>query len=382
MSSMLRIDFSSVTNMHFASFLFREMMRIRPQPPVALFSNLLNAVVKMDQYTAALSMFDEMRQSGAPMNVCTMNIVINCYCLLNRVDLGFAMVGSLLKLGYVPDAVTFTTLIKRLCVNDKVIEAEQLFTKLLLHNLCDPDGFMITTLVTELCKGGYTSRACDILKKRSLKPPSVYAYSIANNSLCKDGMVEDALELVGIMIDKGIPPDVIMYNSILHGLCNAGRWKDVVRLSEEMINRKVSFNVITFNILVNALCKEGEVEDARHVVEIMIRQGISPNIITYNTLIHGYCVQGEMNKAKEMFHSIVDDGLKPDMFTYSSLIKGYCKKGKVDEAWQLFNHMEADQKVDPSVVTCNILLNGLLKDHQIVGANAIVGGNERKGIHG
>ncbi|KAH6788410.1 hypothetical protein C2S51_003416 [Perilla frutescens var. frutescens] len=385
-SSLLRLDFSTVKDVQSARFVFGELMRVRPPPSVYRFNKLMSAVVKMEQYTAALSMFDEMRQSVAPMNAYTMNIAINCYCLINRVDFGFAILGCCFKLGYEPDVVTFTTLLKGLCIDDKVIEAEELFSK---H-----------ALINGLCKGGYTSRACDLLEllETTSCKPNVYDYNALIDSLCKDERVGDALRLLCKMIDNGILPDVVTYSSMIHGLCGVGRWKDVECLLNEMVNRNVSLNVFTFTILVNAHCKEGNMKEAEDVVEVMIRQDISPHVATYNSLIDGYCSQGEMDKAKEIFHSVVDQGLEPNIITYHSLMNGYCTNGKVDEAWCLFlevpyrglqhtartynimihglflegftegwnffSHME-DQQVHPDLVTYTILLDGLLKDHQI-----------------
>lgn len=65
---LLRNDFVSINDIHFASFLFHEFMRVRPQPSVLLLNKLLVAVVKIDYYSVALSMFDEMHQSCVPLN--------------------------------------------------------------------------------------------------------------------------------------------------------------------------------------------------------------------------------------------------------------------------------------------------------------------------
>ncbi|KAL0413925.1 UNVERIFIED_CONTAM: putative pentatricopeptide repeat-containing protein, mitochondrial [Sesamum radiatum] len=121
-----RIDFSCIHEVDDAVFLFRQMLRMRPQPSVVNFTKLLSIVVKMKQYSIALNVFDEMRQLGIPVNQWTMNIAINCYCLLHRVDFGFAILGSFFKLGYEPDVTTFNTLIKGLFLDDKVVRAEKI----------------------------------------------------------------------------------------------------------------------------------------------------------------------------------------------------------------------------------------------------------------
>ncbi|KAH6831338.1 hypothetical protein C2S53_010991 [Perilla frutescens var. hirtella] len=332
---------------------------------------------------------------------CTYECVHHEYCnqlLLPSESSGLWVfyLGLLLQaLCYEPNVVTFTTLLKGLCLDDKVIEAEQLFSKLLALNLCEPDEVTINTLINGLCKGGYTSRACDLLEllETTSCKPNANAYNALIDGLCKDERVEDALRLLHNMIDNGILPDVGTYSSMIHGLCGVGRCKDVKCLFNEM----------------------GNMKKAEDVMEVMIRQNISPDVATYNSLIDGYCSQRQMDKAKEIFHSVVDQGLEPDIITYNSLIKGYCTNGKVDEAWclflevpykglqhtaytyntmihglfregrfaegwDLFNHME-DQQIHPDLVTYNILLDGLLMDHHIDKSFSFLRRMEDRGFH-
>ncbi|KAL0456706.1 UNVERIFIED_CONTAM: putative pentatricopeptide repeat-containing protein, mitochondrial [Sesamum latifolium] len=252
--------------------LFRDMVRMRPQPSVVQFTKLLNVVVKMKHYSVALVLFDKMRQLGAPVNEITMNIAINCYCLLNRVDFGFAILGTFFKRCCEPDITTFNTLIRGLFLVGEIAEAEKLFKKLLSEKLCEPDEIMYLIVLNGLSKAGHILAARDLLGyfENLSSKPDVYAYNAVIDGLCKHNMADDALHLLSIMIEKGILPDVVMYNSIIQGLCNVGRWKDVKDLLNEMVDYKISPNVWTYNILVDAFCKEGTMEEAENVLEIMM----------------------------------------------------------------------------------------------------------------
>ncbi|KAL0377130.1 UNVERIFIED_CONTAM: Pentatricopeptide repeat-containing protein, mitochondrial [Sesamum calycinum] len=356
-----RIDFSCIHEVDDAVSLFREMLGMRPQPSVVQFTKLLNVVVKMKQYRVALNIFDEMRQSDAPENEYTLTIVINCYCLLNRVDFGFAILGSFFKRGYEPNVYAFNTLIIGLFLDDKVVEAEKLFKMLLTLKLCEPNEVMILTVINGLRKAGHTLIAYDLLglfEKASCKP-NVFSYSTVIDSLCKDRMVDDALQLLAKMIDKGISPDIVTYNSMVQGLCSFGRWKDVKDLITEMVDRKISLDVITFSILVDALCKEGMVKEADDIVEIMVQRNVAPNTVICNALIDGYSLVGQIDKARKLLDSMPGRGLKPSIISYNSLINGFCKKGKVKEAWRLF--LEVPRKgLEYSIVTYSTMLHGLL----------------------
>lgn len=129
-------------------------MAMSPQPSVLVYNNLLSVLAKMEEYTVALSVFDEMRNSSLPVNEFTMNIIINCCCHLNRVDFGFVVLGSILKQAYKPDVTTFNTLLQGLFFAGKVAKAEALYNKVLSFKLCEPNDVTILTMVNGLCKSG------------------------------------------------------------------------------------------------------------------------------------------------------------------------------------------------------------------------------------
>ncbi|KAL0456625.1 UNVERIFIED_CONTAM: Pentatricopeptide repeat-containing protein, mitochondrial [Sesamum latifolium] len=312
---------------------------MRPKPSVVDFNKLLMAVVKMKQYSIALNLFDEMSQKGTPVSEYTLTIVINCYCLLNQVDFGFTILGSFFKCGYEPNVTIFTTLIKGLFLDDKVIEAEKLFKKLLALRVCEPNEVMVLTVINGLCETRHTLNAYDLLGlfEKTTWKPNVYSYTTVIDSLCKDRMVDEALQLLAKMIDNGISPDIVTYSSMLQGLCNFGRWKDAKNLIIEMVDHKIFLDMITFNISVDALCKEGMMKEAEDVVEIMMQRNLPPNIVTCNALIDGYKLVGQIDKARKKYSTpLPGRDLKPCVISYNSLINRYCKKGKVEEVWRLF----------------------------------------------
>ncbi|KAL3850015.1 hypothetical protein ACJIZ3_011897 [Penstemon smallii] len=300
-------DFNSINKVEDVICIFRDMLRRRPLPYVIHFNKSLTSVVKMKQYSIALLLFDEMRQLGVPAHDYTMNIAINCYCLLNRVDFGFSILCNFFKCGIQPNVTTFNTLIKGLFLEDRVFEAEKLFKKLLRERLCEPNEITFLIVVNGLCKAGHTLTAFDLvmLLEKGRSKPNVRVYTTLIDSLCKDRMVNDALYLLSNMIKEGTSPDIITYNSMIKGLCDSGRFGEVKDLLKEMVTHKISPDLFTFNTLVDAFCKEGRVEDAEDMLEIMNQRSISPNVVTYNALIDGYCLRGEMDKARKIFHTIL-----------------------------------------------------------------------------
>ncbi|KAL8506157.1 hypothetical protein ACS0TY_017140 [Phlomoides rotata] len=71
----------------------------------------------MKHYVVALSVFDEMPQMGSPVDEYKFNTAINCSCLRNRLEFGFANLAIIFKSHYKSDCTTFSILIKDIFYN-------------------------------------------------------------------------------------------------------------------------------------------------------------------------------------------------------------------------------------------------------------------------
>nr|AYM00921.1 pentatricopeptide repeat protein [Salvia miltiorrhiza] len=350
-----RIDFSCVKELNDAIGLFQKMKSMQPEPSVLMYNNLLSVTAKIEEYSFALYMFDEMLRMGVPVNVYTMNIAVNCCCLLKDIKSGFAY---WLFFKRVEPNVRLHTLIKGLFLNHKVAEAGKLFNMLLRFRICEPNDVMIVAMVDGLCKSGNVLPARDFVRRleRSRSRLDVKAYSALLDGLRKSGMVDDALQLLSAMIEKGITPNVVTYNSMIQGLWTreTGGCKVLVN---EMSNSNISLNVITFSILIDAYCKERKMEEAEDLLEIMKQRNVCPTVVTYNTLIDGYCLRGKLTKHK-VLDSMVDKGLKPNIVTYNCLLNGYCRKGRIDEAWLHFLEVPC-KGLEHDTITYTTMIHGL-----------------------
>nr|GEV91871.1 tetratricopeptide-like helical domain-containing protein [Tanacetum cinerariifolium] len=296
-------------------------------------SQLLQSVTKMRHYSSSLDMFKQMCALRVPVSHYTVNIAIKCCCHLHRTNDGFAVLCFCFRRGISPNVFTFSTLLNGLVGEERILEAETFFKKLVKGKLCEPDVVMYSTMIKGLCKIGNNVIAIQLLR------------------------LMDEREMV---FEQGISPNVITYSGLIDGLCNLGRWEEASKMLQEMLDVGISPNVHTFSILVDAFCKEGQIEEAENVIDIMLEKGILPDTVTYNTLIDGYCLRGEMTKARTILDSMVLQGVVPDIVTYSSLLNGYWKNSKIDEA-MLLSHKMNEKGLKPDAVTYNTMLWGLFR---------------------
>ena len=92
--------------------LFQSMIQSRPLPMVIDFNRLFGSVAKTKQHDLVLALCKQMEMQGIAYDLYTLNIMINCFCRRQKLGFAFSVMGKMLKLGYEPDAVTFSTLIR------------------------------------------------------------------------------------------------------------------------------------------------------------------------------------------------------------------------------------------------------------------------------
>ncbi|XLS82317.1 hypothetical protein HN51_048148 [Arachis hypogaea] len=102
---------------------FITLLGKRHLPPVVEFNKILVSLVKIKQYSTAVSLFAQMDFRGITPEYFTLCILINCFCHLGLMDSAFSVLAKIIKLGHQLDVVALNTLMKGFCINKKVREA-------------------------------------------------------------------------------------------------------------------------------------------------------------------------------------------------------------------------------------------------------------------
>ncbi|KAK9099743.1 hypothetical protein Scep_023173 [Stephania cephalantha] len=161
---------------------------------------------------------------------------------------------------------------------------------------------------------------------------SAVAYTMVVDGLCKEGMLNKALDLCATMRKRGVSPNIVTYNSVINGLCRQGCHVEALRLFDSLEQIGVSPTCVTYGSLISTLSNEGYIQDAKQLFEKMIIKDCTPNICIYNSLIDGYCKVGLLEEALKLLNNMEESFVEPDSFTVSAVINGCCKKGDMEGA--------------------------------------------------
>ncbi|XP_010436907.1 PREDICTED: pentatricopeptide repeat-containing protein At4g38150 [Camelina sativa] len=109
------------------------------------------------------------------------------------------------------------------------------------------------------------------------------------DGLCKDGLVQEAMKLFGLMRDKGTIPEVVIYTAVVEGFCKAHKIEDAKRIFRKMQTNGISPNAFSYGVLVQGLYTCNMLDDAVALCCEMLEAGHSPNVPTFVGLVDALC---------------------------------------------------------------------------------------------
>ncbi|PHU13664.1 hypothetical protein BC332_14869 [Capsicum chinense] len=166
-----------------------------------------------------------MQKFGIQSNGFILCSVTNSYCLMHRSDFAFSVLPIYVKCDIPFNVVTFTTLIRGLFAENTVKDAVELFKKVVMENICEPNQVLYGTIMNGLSERGHTQKTLSLLllmEQRNIKP-DIFKYSIVVDALCKDGNLDAVSNLLNGMKQKGILPDIVTYSYIIEGFFLLGQ---------------------------------------------------------------------------------------------------------------------------------------------------------------
>ncbi|KAJ4715794.1 Pentatricopeptide repeat [Melia azedarach] len=128
------------------------------------------------------------------------------------------------------------------------------------------------------------------------------------DGLCKDGLVQEAMKLFGLMREKGTIPEVVIYTAVVDGFCKAQKFDDAKRIFRKMQSNGIAPNAFSYTVLIQGLYKSNKLEDAIEYCVEMLEVGHSPNVTTFVGLVDGLCREKGVEEAQSVIATLKQKG--------------------------------------------------------------------------
>lgn len=223
--------------------------------------------------------------------------------------------------------------------------------------------FVCSSVIAGFCRIGKPELGVEFFEKAKISGalhPNLITYTALVHALCKLGRVDEVGNLFRAMEEEGLAFDVVFFSCWVLGYLKQGFVTEAFRKNSEMLEKGIGADVISYTVLMEGFSREENAEKAAGFLSKMRNEGLKPNIITYTVVILGLCRKGKLEEAYNIFKMIEDIGMVADELLYATLIDGACRKGDFDLVLDLLSDMDR-KRISPSVVTYNIVVNGLCK---------------------
>ncbi|XP_020080110.1 pentatricopeptide repeat-containing protein At4g38150 isoform X3 [Ananas comosus] len=123
------------------------------------------------------------------------------------------------------------------------------------------------------------------------------------DGLCKDGLIQEAMKLFGLMREKGTIPEVVIYTAVVDGFCKAAKFDDAKRIFRKMQKNGIVPNAFSYAVLIQGLSNGGKLDESVEFCTEMFEAGHSPNATTFIGLVNGFCKEKGVEEAEKLVKS-------------------------------------------------------------------------------
>nr|XP_009764954.1 PREDICTED: putative pentatricopeptide repeat-containing protein At1g13630 isoform X2 [Nicotiana sylvestris] len=134
---------------------------------------------------------------------------------------------------------------------------------------------------------------------------------------------------------SGIHPSEYNNSILIDGLCKQFLMQEAVEFHRGTECRELGPCVVSFNTLMSSSCKMGYLDVAELFFCMMFKYGLHLTVHSYNILIHGLSMAGVMEEALEFKGDMEKYDVEPKVVTYNILAKGFCLLVNVYEGIKL-----------------------------------------------
>ncbi|XP_022737085.1 pentatricopeptide repeat-containing protein At1g77360, mitochondrial-like [Durio zibethinus] len=192
-------------------------------PALKFFSNTLDILVKRNDSTHIVPLWDTMLGGGLVPNLIMYNAVVGLLCNNNDVHNAFRFLDEMVLHGAFPDSLTYNMIFQCLVRNKRVRDVGRFFVEMIKNEW----------------------------------PPTSANYVVAIKMLLENDDPEMAIDIWNYMTENCVSPLEESANELLIGLCNIGRLVEVKTFAETILDRRINIFYSTMEKLKNAFYKEG-----------------------------------------------------------------------------------------------------------------------------
>ncbi|GAA5815322.1 hypothetical protein MFLAVUS_008828 [Mucor flavus] len=358
-----------------------EIMKQRCIDPDTATSNILTRMQLNNCTTPeqTLDVYNDIIKQGIKPNQVTFNTFIKHACQHQHFDLLDIWLDKMQHEAGGPNSITVRILFKSYVdhpTNDKVI---QVFDRVSKQVPIKGKERLLNTGIARLLKLKQTKAAMDLLDKTFEldQPLSIYSYNLLLQSLCLDGKVETAQQVLDNMIlrdNDNIPkPDIVSFTTLIHGFIRNSSQVDPTKIGtvyRQLLDQGLQSNNVLQSVMLYGLMRSNQTKDLTKI------KGMFESILAHKqeTSVPRLPTDKPLNEIN-VYNMMMDFYFLH--YHHSDTLRNQVPR----EPFELLQDAVETKKLKPTVTTLNILVRGLaILNKDLNGAEKMVSLLKEKGV--
>lgn len=320
----------------------------------------ISGYVKCGMVEKALEAYKSMLKQGLEsVNRITLSTIIITLSKKGWVGIGEMIHGQVVKLGFESYSFVGSPLVDMYGKCGLIAEAKRVFDELPERNLV-----VNNTMLMGLLGCGMVQESFSLFGFMNEKDSISWTTMITG--LSQNGMNTEALELLREMRSNGVNMDQFTFGSVLTACGALSALDEGKQIHAYLTRTDYMGNVFVSSALLDMYSKCRDIKNAERVFWKMSYR----NIVTWTAMIVGYGQNGYSEEAVRVFREMQRNGIQPDYYTLGSVISSCANLASLEEGAQfhgqaLVSGLVAFVTVSNALVTLYGKCGSIKESHQL-----------------
>lgn len=289
------------------------------------------------------------------------DLLIQTYAKLRQFEVAFHVFHRLDTHGFSVSIISYNSLLHVVQKSNQHALVWKIYEHM-IEKRTYPNEVTVRIMIGALCKEGKLQNFVNILDRINGKrcSPLVIVNTSLVYRLLEEGRIEVGMLLLKRMLQKNMILDSTSYSLVIFAKIKIGNLDSSWKVYEEMLKRGFKANSFVLTLFIGVYCKEGRIEEAEHLVQELENMGLKPYDETFNFLVEGYAKAYRLEESLRYYEKTIEMGILPSCLSINEMIGKLCDIGEVKKADAVLTIL-LDKGFLPNETTYCHLINGYEK---------------------
>ncbi|KAK7372694.1 hypothetical protein VNO80_06081 [Phaseolus coccineus] len=267
------------------------------------------------------------------------SFLVGALCESFRFERAVELVKQFGSSGLVPLDHAYGAWVKGLVKGGRVDEALEFFSQKKDSEGYSPSTARYNILIYRLLRQNRLRQVYDLLvdMNESCIPPDVFTMNAVLCFFCKVGMADVAREMYSSRSEFGLSLNHLASKYLILTLCWDGGVVEAYNVVRSLVDQSYFPDGRTFYTLASALCKECKIDEMKELIHLSVGRNIVPPASVYDQFISALCQAGRVEDGYLVHGELQTAAARA---SYVTMIKGFVRSGRGDIAARLLVEMK------------------------------------------